>query len=81
MPATPSGEWAAVRDMFTTAGLIVGITPTGYRTRFCYETRGEAMIALATWTGKGDPPGRWIKQKPEDWSGPWFNGSRGGSGA
>ena len=24
------------------------------------------MIAFATWDGVGDPPGDWIKQKPED---------------
>ena len=68
----PNGEWAGVRDMMYTAGLIVGITATGYRTRFCYETRGEAVLALAQWSGGGDPPGRWIKQKPEERHGPWY---------
>lgn len=69
----PSREWAGVRDMMHTAGIHIGIGATGYRTRFCYETRGEAMAALIAWTGDGDPPGRWIKQKPEDRRGPWYD--------
>ena len=68
----PNGEWAGVRDQVYTGSLVVGITPLGYRTRFCYGTRGEAMCALARWSGEGDPPGRWIKQKPEERHGPWF---------
>jgi len=69
----PSGEWIGVRDMAYTAGLHIGIDSTGYGKRFCYETRGEAMVALVMWTGEGDPPGRWIKEKPGDRRGPWYD--------
>lgn len=68
----PSGEWAGVRDQMYTGSLVVGIDPCGYRTRFCYASRAEAMRALAGWSGEGDPPGRWIKQKPEERHGPWY---------
>lgn len=59
-------EWAGVMNMVYTCGLFVGIKEFGYRTRYCYETRREAEAALEAWNGDGDPPGMWIKQKPED---------------
>lgn len=58
-----TGEWAGVQRFMFTHGLCVGLDETGYRTRYCYEDWGEALIALATWDGRGDPPGDWIKQK------------------
>jgi hypothetical protein len=61
LPAT--GEWAALRRMFYTVGLFVGIDETGYRTRFCYPTMLAALVSLAEWDGSGDPPGPWIKEK------------------
>lgn len=66
----PSGEYAGVRDMFASTGLCVGITPDLYRVRYCYEHREDAETALATWDGKEDPPGPWIKRKPGDRLGP-----------
>ena len=42
----------------------------GYRTRYCYPTIEAAEAALGVWTGDGDPPGPWIKQKPEERHGP-----------
>lgn len=68
----PNGEIAGVRDYLFTASISVGLNEFTYRTRFCYETRVEAEGALFGWDGKGDPPGKWIKQKPEERTGPWF---------
>jgi hypothetical protein len=69
----PNGEWLALtRQMFTT-GLCVVKEPhpgdtvsNGMRTRFCFEHAHDAEAALVAWDGRGDPPGNWIKQKPED---------------
>ena len=58
-----SGECAGVMRMVYTAGLFVGLTDWGYRTRFCYPTIEDAIRALAEWDGHGDPPGPWIKEK------------------
>lgn len=35
-------------------------------TRYCYEHFNDAVKAVAHWDGTGDPPGPWVKQKPED---------------
>lgn len=43
--------------------MLVGVEPNTYRTRFCYEQLSDAIGALATWDGHGDPPGPWIKEK------------------
>jgi hypothetical protein len=59
----PSGETAGVMRMLYTTGLFVGITRHFWRTRFCYETTTDAVAALQTWDGYGDPPGPWIKEK------------------
>lgn len=59
----PTGEWACIGRFAYTCGLIIGVTGWGYDRRFCYETFGEAKAALITWTGRGDPPGAWIKEK------------------
>ena len=65
-----NGELAGIQDYMFTAGVVIGIDPVGWRTRFCYETRAEAEQTLAAWDGNGDPPGNWIKQKPEERHGP-----------
>jgi hypothetical protein len=41
-----------------------------YAARYCYPTLAEAKEALATWDGKGDPPGPWIKEKISERLGP-----------
>lgn len=41
-----------------------------WRTRFCYEHSIDAVLAVQDWDGQGDPPGPWLKQKPEDRLGP-----------
>src|SRR5262245_9119310 len=63
----PNSEWLAMRRMVVTFALCVGLDERGcYRTRFCYERARHAVDAFAMWDGAGDPPGLWIKQKPED---------------
>lgn len=62
----PTKEVAGCHEMLFTCGLVVGITKAYWRTRYCYESRDKAEAALAEWDGQGDPPGEWIKQKPED---------------
>jgi hypothetical protein len=59
----PTGEVAGLQRMLFTVGLMVGIDQYGYRTRFCYKTASEAIHAIQTWDGKGDPPGLWVKEK------------------
>ena len=67
----PSGEVLGVLPMLFTTGLYVGVTvESPGRTRYCYENAHDAMSALQAWDGAGDPPGPWIKQKPEDRLGP-----------
>jgi len=61
LPAT--GELAGIMAFLFTYGLCVGLDDTGYRTRYCYPTFGDAILALIEWDGHGDPPGPWIKQK------------------
>ena len=66
----PSGEWMGVLKMQYTYGLCIGLDRTGYRTRYCYETWDQVVPAFLTWDGEGDPPGPWLKQKPEERYGP-----------
>jgi hypothetical protein len=60
----PAGEWAGVMRFAFTWGLCLGLDAHGYRTRFCYALKHEALNALAVWDGKGHPLGRWIKEMP-----------------
>ena len=60
-----NGELAGIHRFMFTYGLVVGLTENGYRTRFCYETKEDAVDALSSWDGIGFPPGFWIKQKGE----------------
>ena len=47
-----------------TIGLVYGLDVTGYEGRYCYSNLIDATIALATWTGEGDPQDdSWIKHK------------------
>ena len=65
-------EWAAVTPYLFTYGLCVGIDPQGdcHRTRYCYPDGVSAEKALEEWDGRGDPPGPWIKQKPQERTNP-----------
>ena len=62
----PTGEYCALMVMAFTTGLFVGLDEINYRTRYCYPTFIDAMEAIEQWRGIGDPPGPWIKQKPEN---------------
>jgi len=67
-----NGEVVSIARFLFTWGLMVGINKKGYhRTRFCYPNVFEAVKAFVEWEeGEGDPPGPWIKQKPEERVGP-----------
>lgn len=66
-----NGEIVSVSRFLFTWALMLGIDEKGcYRTRFCYENVTEAATAFVLWDGEGDPPGPWIKQKPENRVGP-----------
>lgn len=64
----PDGRWIAVQRMLYTTGLFVMFDDpiSGWKTRYCYELYSQAARDATVWTGEGDPPGPWIKQKPED---------------
>lgn len=59
----PTGEVAGIAQFLFTFGLVVGLDPVGYRTRFCFPTYAEAQKSLKEWNGEGFPPGYWIKKK------------------
>ncbi len=56
------GICGLMKFVFTT-GLVIGMNEIGYYGRYCYATEQEAMDALNSWDGKGDPSGNWIKYK------------------
>lgn len=66
-----TGEWGAICNQIFTTGLFVIVADLSmWRTRYCYEHMKDAALALSSWNGVGDPPGPWIKRKPEDILGP-----------
>lgn len=62
----PDQRIAGVQRMIFTTGLFVGLDQIGYKTRYCYQAHEDAVKALLEWNGENDPPGPWIKQKPEE---------------
>ncbi len=67
----PDGTWIVAARFLFTYGLLVGVDEKGYRTRYCYAELVDCLVALHCWDGvTGDPPGPWIKQKPEERLGP-----------
>ncbi len=62
----PDGRCAGIMSMLYTCDLVAGICKDEFVTRYSYHSRAEAEEALKTWDGAGDPPGNWIKQKPEE---------------
>lgn len=58
------GVCGVMKFMFT-YGLVYGIDMMGYKGRWCFGSEIEAVYALDTWTGIGDPKGRWLKYKGE----------------
>lgn len=67
------GSWLAMkRMMFTTALCMIRddyhddtrrLGNSGQIRRFCYEHGRDALVAVVTWDGQGDPPGPWVKEK------------------
>lgn len=46
-----------------TYGICYGLDAGGCIGRYCFENVLDAILALDSWDGTGDPPGRWIKHK------------------
>lgn len=67
------GDCAVIRYLFT-CGLLTNVqahnSTIEYSARYCYDTAKEALEALKTWDGCGDPPEDWIKEKVSDRHGP-----------
>jgi hypothetical protein len=61
------GELCGFQRFASTAALLVNVQFDGgfydYDRRYCYARAHEALFALLTWHGAGDPPGHWIKEK------------------
>jgi hypothetical protein len=62
------GRGLCVLERFAfTTGLLVNVKIDGhfydYDARYCYPLYVDALRALATWDGKGDPGEAWIKEK------------------
>ena len=66
----PGQGWCAIHQYAYTYGLVCGITEIDWQHRYCFEHQHDALHALTTWDGEGDPPGPWIKHKPSDRMGP-----------
>lgn len=59
------GLMLTLYQMMFTYRLCVGPQGEGFYDRaWCYEPRfvDDVIEALTTWDGKGDPPGRWLKE-------------------
>lgn len=63
-----------VQRFIYTCGLLTHVTFDrtfiDYTARYCYDSAREAVRALQTWDGVGDPPGDWIKEKVSERLGP-----------
>jgi hypothetical protein len=74
MRDVPGRGRCAVRRFIYTCGLLTRLELTDwtceYDERYCYQSRSDALEALRTWDGRGDPPGPWIKEKTSERLGP-----------
>lgn len=61
----PGRGLCGIMPMLYTVGLFIGIDVHGFGTqgRYCYPYLEDAIHALRSWNGDGDPPGDWIKFK------------------
>lgn len=70
----PGQGLCVLRRFIYTTGLLthVQIDETGcnFRLRYCYPDRRDAVEAIRTWDGQGDPPGQWVKEKTSGRPGP-----------
>jgi len=61
-----NGEGTGILKMNYTYGLHVGLNELGYRGRYCYQYKKDAIEAILSYEGEGDPIGPWIKYKGSD---------------
>lgn len=59
------GRIFVLQRLAFTTGILVNVNEWGYSHRYCYPNHADALEAFATWDGKGDAPGNWIKRKGE----------------
>jgi len=63
----PNKGLCGIKRMAFTVGLCYNlnnnIVSANYEGRYCFHTKAQALEALNTWDGTGDPPGNWIKHK------------------
>ncbi len=59
----PDDHVAGIKPFMFTFGICTKLDWTGYDQRWCYESALNAALALARWSGIGDPPGPWLKHK------------------
>lgn len=61
----PGRGICALMPFIFTIGLVYGIDEIGYVGRYCYDRSKaeEAVVAIVTWDGIGNPSGNWIKHK------------------
>ncbi len=59
----PDGSLSALSEFIFTTDLVTNVDWDGYRHRWCYERLSDAILALALYTGEGDPIGPWLKYR------------------
>ena len=57
----PGRGWCGIERMIFTWALWYGMDRFGKSGRYCFDSLSEVVAALNAWSGKGDPPGDWIK--------------------
>ena len=57
------GRFICLYQFLFTTGLIVDADYLGYNHRYCYPDKDEAIAAIETWNGKGEPSGNWVAKK------------------
>lgn len=65
--SVPGRGLCGVQRFIFTRGLLTDLSFDGlsydYSARYCYPRASDALSALATWDGQGDPPEGWVKEK------------------
>lgn len=55
----PDGRWIGVHRLLYHYSFHIDIDECGYADSYCYMELGDALEALETWSGEGDPLPRW----------------------
>jgi hypothetical protein len=66
MRLVPGHGECGLRQFLFSCAIVTGLDAIGYKGRYCYESRADALAALEAWRDRGDPPGPWIKYKGAD---------------